>query len=369
MVAEKSLLHISSTLQDWYQIHKRELPWRDSKDPYIIWISEIILQQTRVSQGYDYFVRFINRFPDIKTLASSDEIEVLKCWQGLGYYSRARNLHTAAKQIMLQHNGQFPCSHSDILTLKGIGDYTAAAIASFAFLLPHAVVDGNVYRFLSRFFGIFTPINTSKGKREFTTLAKQLLDTQHPDIHNQAIMEFGALQCVPSSPDCSNCPLQNGCFAYENAQTDFLPAKEKSTKITHRYFYYFVIQVNDNLLIQKRTQKDIWQNLYEFPLFESNSPMELSDILQSEWIQKLNPNNTPIQILSQSPEIKHVLSHQIIHARFYTTHFENNTDLSQQFVQINNTDLSQYPVSRLTEKFLESHSQNLHSQESHIIFT
>lgn len=353
MLTDKPLQYISATLQHWYHIHKRNLPWRDTRDPYLIWISEIILQQTRVAQGYNYFVRFTLQFPDIKTLATANEEDILKCWQGLGYYSRARNLHAAAKQIMQQHNGIFPQAYNDILQLKGVGDYTAAAIASFAFQLPHAVVDGNVYRFLSRFFGIQTPINSSKGKQEFYELANKLIDIARPDLHNQAIMEFGALQCIPVSPDCSSCPLQAGCFAFENSKIAFLPVKDKTTKVTHRYFYHFILDAGNDLFIHKRTSKDIWQNLYEFPLFECNSPTELPDIMASEWFHNLSSGKN-IKISGQSSEIKHILSHQVIHAKFYTLCCEPDIKPPLPYIRIGKTELARYPISRLTEKFLEN---------------
>jgi A/G-specific adenine glycosylase len=349
----KELQHLSSGLIRWYDEHKRTLPWRNIHDPYRIWISEIILQQTRVVQGYDYYLRFIEQFPDIKSLATASEDAVLKCWQGLGYYSRARNLHAAAKQIMTLHNGRFPDNYEAILSLKGIGEYTAAAIASFAFGMPYAVVDGNVYRFLARFFGLETPIDSGNGKKEFSRLATELLDKECPDIYNQAIMEFGALQCVPTSPDCSVCPLNTGCFAFSHHRVADLPVKEKKTKITHRYFYHFLIRSGEKILLHKRTGKDIWQNLYEFPLLESTAPMELPEIMQTDfWINLLSNSN--IQIVSQSKEMKHVLSHQVIHAVFYVLRTDASFSFPQELISVSQEELAQYPVSRLTEKFLET---------------
>lgn len=352
MQSNNDLKYISAELIRWYNAHGRDLPWRNTKDPYRIWISEIILQQTRVAQGYDYYTRFIRQFPDIKTLANASEDEVLKCWQGLGYYSRARNLHAAAKQIATRHNGKFPSAFEDILALKGIGEYTAAAIASFAFDLPHAVVDGNVYRFIARYFGIQTPIDSGQGKREFLQVATALLNMEYPAIHNQAIMEFGALQCTPISPSCSLCPLNAGCFALEKKLTGAFPVKEKKAKVTHRYFHHFVIHCSNRILLHKRTEKDIWQNLYEFPLFESLSPIELPEIMQTDWFASLFQNRT-VQILSQSKEIKHVLSHQIIHAVFYIITVPDAVVFPSQFISVDKDEIANYPVSRLTENFLE----------------
>ncbi|MFZ4583041.1 MAG: A/G-specific adenine glycosylase, partial [Paludibacter sp.] len=231
----------SKTLINWYEHNKRELPWRDISDPYRIWISEIILQQTRVNQGISYYLRFVDRFPDVKALATAHEDEVLKYWQGLGYYSRARNLHKTAQIIVEKHNGNFPNSYTEIVQLKGIGAYTAAAICSFAYNQPYGVVDGNVYRVLSRLFAIQTPIDSSQAKNEFSDLATNLLNNSNPGIHNQAIMEFGALQCVPVQPECNTCPFQKTCKAYELDLVDKLPIKASKTKVRERFFNYFFI--------------------------------------------------------------------------------------------------------------------------------
>jgi A/G-specific adenine glycosylase len=368
MLDNNNLNFISSVLTHWYQSNKRDLPWREIHDPYRIWISEIILQQTRVAQGFDYFVRFTQQFPDIKSLAMANEDEVLKCWQGLGYYSRARNLHAASKQIMENFNGEFPSSFNDILSLKGIGEYTAAAIASFAFKLPFAVVDGNVFRFLSRYFGVRTPIDSGAGKKEFSQLADALLNKQQPDEHNQAIMEFGALQCTPTNPDCDSCPLANSCFAKENNLIASLPVKENKTKVTHRYFHHFILLTDRGIFLNKRTQKDIWQNLYEFPLYESPRPMELPDIMQTKWFQSLIQQHT-FQIEFQSPEIKHLLSHQTIHAIFYVLTINGQKPALPQFTHVAADELSRYPVSRLTEKFIKKFSLNLDSLKNKYNFT
>ena len=234
-------LETSRLLRDWYRIHKRELPWRESSDPYIIWISEIILQQTRVVQGMDYFLRFTERFPDVASLASAEEDEVLKYWQGLGYYSRARNLHAAAKDIMKRFDGIFPGRYEDVISLKGIGEYTAAAIVSFVWNQPYPVVDGNVFRVLSRLFAVDTPIDTPRGKKAFTELAGLVMDPRYAGQHNQAIMELGALQCVPQNPDCEACPLKERCAAYGTGDVQTYPVKQKKTKTRDRYFHYLYI--------------------------------------------------------------------------------------------------------------------------------
>ncbi len=241
---EHQFLKIRQILKDWYEQNKRDLPWRNTKDAYKIWISEIILQQTRVNQGYNYYLRFIERFPNVKSLAEAEEQEVLKHWQGLGYYSRARNLHKTAKSVISEFNGKFPLHYNDILSLSGIGEYTAAAISSFAYNQPYAAVDGNIFRVLSRLVANETPIDTSKGKKEFTGIAKKLLDKNNPGTHNQAIMEFGAMYCTPKNPDCENCPLKEFCKAYKLNVVELLPIKQGKTKVTNRYFNYFFIKKN-----------------------------------------------------------------------------------------------------------------------------
>jgi A/G-specific adenine glycosylase len=358
MLSNNDLELISKTIIAWYKIHKRSLPWRNSDNPYTIWISEIILQQTRVVQGYDYFLHFLEQFPDIKSLAEASEDEVLKCWQGLGYYSRARNLHAAAKQLQAVYGNKFPQTYDEIRRLKGIGDYTAAAISSFAFHLPYAVVDGNVYRFLSRYFGIETPIDSTVGKKFFASLATDLLNKRDPGTHNQAIMEFGALQCAPSSPDCAQCPLATGCFALSNNKVSTLPVKAKKSKVQHRYFHYFMIINNQTTYLNKRTGKDIWQNLYEFPLYESLQPMDITQILQTDLFVSLT-QSLPFFIKHQSPEIKHVLSHQIIHAHFYVIQTSGMNNNMSNFIPVKMQELSHYPISRLMENFVKKISKNL----------
>lgn len=343
---------IRRILADWYAVNKRELPWRQTKDPYKIWISEIILQQTRVNQGFDYYIRFIKRFPDVKSLAESDEQEVLKYWQGLGYYSRARNLHKAAKIIQNHFNGTFPNNYKEIISLPGIGEYTAAAISSFAFNLPFAAVDGNIFRVLSRLTGDDTPIDTSSGKKLFTETAQNLLDKSEPGIHNQAIMEFGALQCTPSSPNCTSCPLQIFCVAYKQKTTALLPVKKGKTKVTTRYFNYLFIKNDKFTYLQKRTGKDIWMNLYEFPLIETDKSIDFEGLLKHESFVTLF-DGVKIRIENKIIYKKHILSHRIIYAVFYTININSENENFRRFEKIMISELEQYPTSRLTELFLE----------------
>ena len=260
--------NFSRKLIDWYRENGRDLPWRRTKNPYLIWISEIILQQTRVVQGYDYYQRFVARFPDVFALAAADEDEVMKYWQGLGYYSRARNLHAAARRMA--EAGGFPVTYTGVRALKGVGEYTAAAICSFAYGMPYAVVDGNVYRVLSRWLGIDTPIDSAEGKKLFVRVADELLDRERPGLYNQAIMDFGALQCTPVAPDCLFCPLNDSCVARLKGIAGSLPVKQHKTKVTNRYFNYIYVRMGAYTFIHKRSGNDIWKNLYEPPLIETD---------------------------------------------------------------------------------------------------
>lgn len=343
----------SSRLIQWYLENKRDLPWRDTVVPYKIWVSEIILQQTRVNQGLDYYHRFVERFPDIQSLAIAEENEVLKYWQGLGYYSRARNLHKAAKQVVEQHNGVFPTDYKEILLLSGIGVYTAAAISAFAYNLPFAVVDGNVYRVLSRIFGIDLPIDSTAGIKLFQKIAQDLLDVNHPGTHNQAIMEFGALQCVPSLPNCELCPMTTSCIAFANGTVNILPVKSKKVKVRKRYFNYLYIKNGTFTYLQKRIKNDVWKNLYEFPLIEDDKLLEVKELLQHEGLQRLTTEiKSEITIKPLSQPVKHILSHQQIFAQFFEVEIN---DALEGFEQIDVKDIENYPVSRLMELFIENH--------------
>lgn len=290
------------------------MPWRNTKDPYKIWLSEIMLQQTQVAQGLSYYLKFTETFPTVQDLANAPEDEVMRLWQGLGYYSRARNLHYAAKQIATIYKGVFPKTHAEIKALKGIGDYTSAAIASFAYNLPYAVVDGNVYRVLSRLFDVHTAINSSQGKKEFQLLADELLNKNQSALHNNAIMEFGALLCKPQNPACPICPLQSYCMAYANQSVSVLPNKTSKTKIKNRYFNYVVLNHKGFVYISKRTEKDIWQNLYEFLLIETEHILIEEELIKHPTVLALK---SPYVLTKTTVVKKHILSHQHLHAVFF----------------------------------------------------
>lgn len=311
-------MNFSNSLIQWYLQNKRDLPWRNTLSPYHIWLSEIMLQQTRVAQGLPYFLSFTASFPTVFDLANADEEQVLKLWQGLGYYSRARNLHGTAKYIAFELKGNFPENYNDLLKLKGVGEYTAAAIASFSYNEAVPVVDGNVFRVLSRYFDIETDIASSGAKKEFIELAKELMPNDNPAIFNQAIMEFGALQCVPKNPDCEKCVLNSGCLALQKRKVGQLPVKLKKTKVRNRYFNYLIFSdENQEHIIRKRVEKGIWHNLYEFPVIETESDLDFETI--AAMIFEKYESNT--EILSIKPlnqnVILHKLSHQHLYIRFY----------------------------------------------------
>jgi len=304
--------HLTEKIVEWYQQHQRALPWRKTQDPYKIWLSEIILQQTRVAQGLPYYQKFIRRFPSIRSLAAAPEREILRIWQGLGYYSRARNLKKCANQVVDQHRGRFPKSFAELRKLPGIGDYTAAAIASFAHDEAVAVVDGNVFRVLARLFGLEDDILSSSGKKKFAKLANQLMPEENPGLYNQAIMEFGALHCTPHNPKCGECPLQSQCIAFRNTLQLYLPVKRKPSKSRHRYFYYFAMKAGDRWLMKERASHDIWMGLFDFPLYEETSHVKAR---QMDTLLNEKAVGTKMTI---SSIYRHVLTHQVIHARFVT---------------------------------------------------
>lgn len=301
-------------LMEWYYHHQRPLPWRSTNDPYKIWLSEVILQQTRVTQGMPYYQRFIEQYPTVYELAAASETEILRTWQGLGYYSRARNLHACARVVVDQYNGKFPNNYKDLLSLPGIGPYTAAAIASIAFQEVVPVIDGNVYRVLARVFGIEMPINNTQGRHVFNQLAQRLISTYAPNIYNQAIMEFGAIQCTPLKPLCGSCIFQLDCLAFRTNQQNKLPVKLPTVKVRERFFHYLVIQVGDHLLMKVRKKGDIWQGLYDFYLVEDNQPHELEN-LQDELVTLIRKHQ--LQVVKQPKLYKHVLTHRIIYASFF----------------------------------------------------
>ncbi len=346
---------IHDTLINWFAENQRDLPWRHNPSPYEVWLSEVILQQTRVSQGRDYYLRFIERWPTVTDLAQATEEEVLKLWQGLGYYSRARNLHQCAQQVVEQYGGQFPSDFEKLRKLKGIGDYTAAAIASIAFGLPHAVVDGNVYRVLSRLFDIDTPININEGQKRFALLADELLDREQPGLHNQALMEFGALHCTPQNPDCLLCPLQVHCLAFSNNTVAQRPVKVRRTEIKTRYLNYLVILFEDKVYLHKRDDSDIWKNLYDFPCIETKEQASAADILQSDEFSQLIEGK-PCFTRKVSRLYTHKLTHRTIIAQFI------EINLEEELLQIQTkgltltreSDLGNYPIPRLIDLYLNT---------------
>ena len=314
---------------EWFRENGRVLPWRETRDPYAIWLSEIILQQTRIEQGKPYWERFMKRWPTVEALAQASEDEVLREWQGLGYYSRARNLHEAAKQIV--EMGGFPKTVEGIKRLKGVGDYTAAAIGSIAFNLPAAVVDGNVYRVLARHYGIETPINTTEGKKEFTALANSLLPANEASAFNQAMMDFGAIQCTPVNPQCTVCPLQETCVALHEGKTASLPVKRKTLKVQERHLVYIYVRHQGKTAIHRRAAGDIWQGLYE------------------PWLTETVPSGAIL--LRQG--VKHVLTHRILYADFYLWEPTEQPQLPEDYFWIPEADIDQYGVPRLIELLLE----------------
>ncbi len=337
-------------LTNWYSVNKRDLPWRQTKNPYFIWLSEIILQQTQVKQGLPYYMRFSKEFPTVFDLAKADESKVLKLWQGLGYYSRARNLHAAAKHIVEVLNGEFPNTYKTLLNLKGVGDYTASAVASICFNEATAVVDGNVYRVLARYFGMDTPINSSKGIKVFKDLAQSLIDKNNPAEYNQAIMEFGAIQCKPKNPDCSICPLNQSCVAFKENKIQDLPVKIKAAKVKKKYYNFLVfISENEKTLLEKREGQGIWQNLYQFPLVETqrevsyetfNALLKEHDLLKTHTFELTRYN---------AKRIVHKLSHRHLYTTFWIVNI--NGDL-EQGIPIQN--VRDYAVPILIGNFIEA---------------
>lgn len=336
----------TTALLDWYATHRRELPWRATSDPYAVWISEIMLQQTRVAQGLDYFRRFMTRFPRVEMLAAAPEDEVLKLWQGLGYYSRARNLHAAARSIA--GRGAFPTTYEEIRALRGVGDYTAAAIASIAFGLPHAVVDGNVYRVLSRYYGVATPIDTTAGQREFRLLAQALLDGQRPGLYNQALMDFGALQCTPKSPRCAECPLCDSCAALASGRVDTLPVKARRTAVTDRYLVYIYFRSGRDTFLRRRPAGDIWQGLYEPFLAEFDHAPQSAEIESLPSLQALPARPVLTEI---ARGVTHVLTHRRLHADFYLATLPPDAG-PDGYLRVPEERLQDYAVPRLVEILL-----------------
>ena len=328
-------MEFANTIISWFQENGRDLPWRETKDPYAIWLSEIILQQTRIAQGWEYWERFMAQYPRVEDLAAASEDDVLRLWQGLGYYSRARNLHAAAKQIVAL--GKFPDTLEGIKSLKGVGDYTAAAIGSFAFDIPAAVVDGNVYRVLSRYFGVDTPINTTQGKKEFSALAQSLLPASDVATYNQGMMDFGAIQCTPQSPKCLLCPLAETCVALRDGKVEELPIKLKTVKVQTRRLIYIYIRCNGEIAIHRRGKGDIWQGLWE--------PYNVSDFPDLPTFD--------VPLVLRAKNVKHVLTHRILLADFYQLDVSHRPQLPEDYVWVRESEMEQYGIPRLIELLLE----------------
>lgn len=351
----------TTQLLKWAKTIDRPMPWKGEKNPYFIWLSEIILQQTRVEQGMPYFLRFQEKYPTVKDLADAPEDDVMKLWEGLGYYSRARNLHFTAKLIANELDGKFPDTYEEIIKLKGVGEYTAAAIASFAYELPHAVLDGNVYRVLSRFFGIDTPIDTTEGKKAFRKLADELLNKKKPAAYNQAIMDFGATQCTPKLPNCGRCVLKKNCQALQQKRVTELPIKSKKIKKQTRYFNYLVLNFEGQVWLKKRTEKDIWQNLYEFPLVETEALADKDILLENEtWQEIIGDNDFKVKHISAP--FRQTLSHRYIIATF----FEMESDYSffikkSGYIKVERKNLGKFAFPKIIDLYLKDNSLNLYS--------
>jgi A/G-specific adenine glycosylase len=343
-------MNFSKKILAWYYENKRELPWRSTKDPYKIWLSEIMLQQTRVAQGLPYYEKFVTAFPSVFDLADADEEKVLKLWQGLGYYSRARNMHSTAKKIVRDYKGDFPKTYKELIKLKGVGDYTASAIASISFNEPEPVVDGNVYRVLARYFGINLAINSSEGIKHFKSLAREVMDVEEIRDYNQGIMEFGAIQCAPKKPYCLHCPLNDSCIALKENRVHELPVKLKKTKVRKRYFNYLVVlDGKNNTLLEQRQGKGIWQNLYQFPLLETDSEVELNSI-KKEATSFLELKDFEDIFLYNSKPIIHKLSHQHLHTKFWILHTTNELEAGLAWEETHN-----YPVPVLIADFIKTY--------------
>ena len=339
------------TLLDWFRENGRDLPWRQTRDPYAIWLSEIILQQTQVKQGWEYWERFLRRWPTVQMLAAATEDEVLREWQGLGYYSRARNLHYAARQIVAR--GSFPNTLDEIKQLKGVGDYTAAAIGSIAFDLPAAVVDGNVYRVLARYMGIDTPINTTEGKKLFAALAQEMaLPSLNKEgagmgLYNQSIMDFGAVQCTPQSPRCETCPLAESCEAYRSARVATLPVKLKTLKIRERHLIYIYIRCQGQTAIHRRGPGDIWQGLYEPLLIEDGK------LTFVNWAAQGHDPLALVNCKLLRKNVRHVLTHRVLYADFYLLETKEKPQLPPDYIWIPESDIDNYALPRLIENMIK----------------
>lgn len=349
IVLHLKTMNFSDEVARWYLENKRQLPWRDTTDAYVIWISEIILQQTRVEQGMPYFYRFLEKYPDVNSFSAASEDEILRLWQGLGYYSRGRNMLKTARQVVEQYSGKFPVEYDQLIKLKGIGEYTAAAISSFAANEAKAVVDGNVYRVLARYFGIDEPINGTNGKKLFQGIANEMLNPEHPGLHNQAMMEFGAILCKPKSPDCKICPVRQGCYAYNNNQVSCFPKKLKTLKIRDRFFNYLLVTDGDKVLMNKRDDRDIWANMYDLPLIETPDHMPPENVIK--LLQTKDLFGDELSITASFPVKRHILTHQRIHAQFIS--IENQQiKLEQKFFFIEVKNIKMLALPKVINLFL-----------------
>ncbi len=354
MALTENHMAFKTILTNWYSRNKRSLPWRATKNPYFIWLSEIIMQQTQVKQGLPYYNDFVETFPTVFDLAKADEQTVLKLWQGLGYYSRARNLHASAKYIVQELDGVFPNTYLEIIKLKGVGDYTASAIASICFNEPTAVVDGNVYRVLARYFGIETPINSTKGIKEFKQLATTLIDTDIPGDYNQALMEFGAIQCKPKNPYCTICPFANGCVALQKGKITELPVKLNKTKVSKKHFNFLVILSDDGKTVfEKREHKGIWKNLYQFPLIETDAELTAEKFREHSKIKSYFKDTSYQFSLYNTNSLVHKLSHQHLHTKFWIIEMER---LQQPGIKV--SEVKTYPAPVLISNFVEEFNFN-----------
>lgn len=349
-------MNFQNEIIEWYKVNKRELPWRNTTDAYTIWLSEIILQQTRVEQGLPYFNKFLEKFPTVQDFAAASEIQVLKLWQGLGYYSRGRNMLFTAKQVIDLHLGIFPVQYNQLIKLKGVGEYTAAAISSFSNNEAKAVLDGNVFRVLARYFGIDEPINSTNGKKIFADLAQSLIEGQQPSLYNQAIMEFGALQCKPKSPVCNICPVQLGCYAFKNNQVNSLPIKLKKVKVRKRWFNYFVGIKDGAILTKQRQAGDVWQQMFDFPLIETE---QKPDLTNDEWIHKVKNLFGKGVKITPLLEKRHLLTHQIIYVQFfaldnYIINFNLHTEIKTVLLE----DFEDLPHPKVISDFIKLYVKN-----------
>ena len=342
-----------SNILIWYKQNARNLPWRHTKDPYKIWLSEIILQQTRVAQGLPYYLKFVERYPDIISFANASEDEILHLWQGLGYYSRGRNMHHCARTIIREHSGEFPKTYTELRKLKGIGDYTAAAISSFAFDEKKPAVDGNIIRVMSRLFGIFDTPHSKESKKSVELFSNNLMENAPPADYNQAMMEFGALQCIPRNPDCGICPVADFCFALKHNSVTKLPAPSKKIEIKNRYFYFLVIHHKQKIYLQKRTANDIWKNLYQFPLIETHNAESETEPLVVEFLKSEN-----FIINNISPFYEHKLTHRIIHAKFIDLTITNEID-NEDFILEKEENIMNYAFPKLIHLYLNSKNNRL----------